>query len=51
MLCQCVWWQSPVVSVKGGAESALKEIKQQYQYRFDNIICFDGDAGTKAAKK
>ena len=47
--------KSPVVSVKGGAESALREIKQQYQYldSFENIvICFDGDAaGTKAAKK
>jgi twinkle protein len=36
--------KSPVVSVKGGAESALKEIKANYQYldSFDNIvICFD----------
>lgn len=47
--------KSAVVSVKGGAESALKEVKSQYQYldSFENIIiCFDGDtAGVKAAKK
>jgi twinkle protein len=47
--------KSATVSIKGGAESALKEVKNNYQYldSFDNIIvCFDGDAaGQKAAKK
>lgn len=47
--------KSASVSIKGGAESALKEIKANYQYldSFDNIvICFDGDApGQKAAQR
>ena len=47
--------KSAVVSIKDGAQGAVKEIKANYTYldSFDNIIiCFDGDAaGIKAAKK
>lgn len=44
----------PVVSIRNGAGSALKDCKAQYEYinSFENIvICFDSDEpGTKAAK-
>jgi len=43
----------PVVSVRNGAQSAVKDIKQQFEYlsKFDNIVlCFDMDEhGKKAA--
>lgn len=45
----------PVVSIRTGAASALKDCKANYDYinSFENIvICFDGDApGQKAAKE
>jgi twinkle protein len=45
----------PVVSVRNGAGSALKDCKAQYEYldSFENIvICFDGDEpGRKAARE
>jgi twinkle protein len=45
----------PVVSIRNGAGSALKDCKQHYEYinSFENIIvCFDGDEhGVKAAKE
>lgn len=45
----------PAVSIKNGAQSALKDCKDQYEWldSFDNIIvCFDSDeAGTTAAKE
>jgi twinkle protein len=45
----------PVVSIRNGAASALKDCKAQYEYlnSFENIIInFDGDApGQKAAKE
>lgn len=45
----------PVVSIRNGAASALKDCKANYEYinSFDNIVvCFDGDEpGVKAAKE
>lgn len=45
----------PAVSIKNGAQSALKDCKDQYEWldSFDNIIvCFDADvAGQTAAKE
>jgi twinkle protein len=45
----------PVVSIRNGAASALKDCKAQYEYlnSFENIVvCFDGDEpGQKAAKE
>lgn len=45
----------PVVSIRNGAGSALKDCKEQYEYinSFENIVvCFDGDEhGVKAAKE
>lgn len=45
----------PVVSIRNGAASALKDCKTQYEYlnSFENIVvCFDGDEpGQKAAKE
>jgi len=45
----------PVVSIRNGAASALKDCKANYEYinSFENIIlCFDGDApGVKASKE
>ena len=45
----------PVVSIKNGAQSALKDIKANYEYLngFDNIVlCFDSDEhGKKAASQ
>lgn len=45
----------PVVSIKNGAQSALKDIKANYEYLngFDNIVlCFDNDEhGKKAASQ
>lgn len=45
----------PVISIRNGAASAVKDCQANYEYinSFDNIvICFDGDApGKEAAKK
>jgi twinkle protein len=45
----------PVVSIKNGAKSAVKDVKEQYEWlmTFENIhICFDQDeSGIEAAKK
>ena len=45
----------PVVSIRNGASSAIKDIQKQYEWvdSFDNIvICFDGDdAGKRAASQ
>ena len=45
----------PVVSIRNGAGSALKDCKEQYEYinSFENIVvCFDGDEhGMKASKE
>ena len=45
----------PVVSIRTGAGSALKDAKANYEYinSFENVVlCFDGDeAGQKAAKE
>lgn len=47
--------QWPVVSIRNGANAALKDAKAQYEWlnKFDNIvICFDADEpGRKAAKE
>lgn len=45
----CKW---PVVSVRNGAQSALKDCKAQFEWlnKFDNVvICFDSDEHGKAA--
>lgn len=48
-------YDSPVVSIKNGAQSAVSNIEQNYEFlnSFDNIIiCFDNDEqGKQAAKK
>lgn len=48
-------FDTPVVSIKDGAGSALKDFKRDWEFlnSFDNIIiCFDGDQpGRKAAKE
>lgn len=42
----------PVVSVRNGAQSAVKDCKEQFEYlnKFENIVlCFDNDEAGKAA--
>jgi twinkle protein len=49
---QMMGYKTPVVSVRNGAQSALKDVKANYEYldSFDNVIfCFDNDvAGHEA---
>ena len=50
---QMMGYKTPVVSVRNGAQSALKDVKANYEYldSFDNVVfCFDNDAAGHEAQ-